>query len=100
MEEAKLYNVHYTSKSGETSDRTIIPTFVPAVTTNVKAIDVSHLSADEREELRQLLEQYSEYKQNYIAGMFKLETWLEHTTGKQFELKFRTFVQENLQIGE
>lgn len=100
MEEAKLYNVHYTSKNGDPSDRTIIPTFVPVVTTNVKAIDVSHLSPSDQEELRQLLVGYSEYKQTYLSNMFKLETWLEHTTGKQFDLKFRTFVQENLQISE
>lgn len=101
MEEAKLYNVKYTSIGGENSERTIIPTFIPKpATSNIKALDVSALTEEERVELCDLLQGYEVYKQTYLTGMFKLETWLEHTTGKQFPLKFRTFVQENLQIVE
>lgn len=100
MQEAKVYNVKYASKAGETSERTIIPTYVPKQTSNVKALDVSALTQGQRAELLELVGSYQQYKDQYIKTMFTLENFIEHTTGKPAELKFRTFIQENLEVVE
>jgi hypothetical protein len=101
LNEATIYDVRYTSiRDGEVSERTIIPTYVPkpVSNSNIKALDVSHLTAQEQVQMQTLLQEYEEYKKAFLARMFDFQTWLDHSTGQTFELKYRTFAQENLEL--
>jgi len=99
FDEAEIYDVRYESLKGEVSQRTIIPIIVPP--TNIKALDVSERTAQEQVLLRNLWAAYADYRDQFSEQMFDFETWLDHTGQRpDFELKYRTFVPENLQTIE
>jgi len=87
--EATVTPVVYEKSTSETSDRVIIPTYVP--TDAVKAIDVTELEPAERQEIAALYKEYAEYKESFVNRMFNFEDWLEHTQGVSYDLKWRTF---------
>ena len=79
-----------------TSERYIVPTFLP--TENIKAIDVTNLSDDERATLIEQLNEYSEYVGTQRKAMFSFEDWVEHTTNYERSVKWRTFKQSQVDL--
>ena len=99
MSKSELTNIRYVRKGdGESTERVVIPTFVPQP--NMKALDVTDLAPEQREQLAALYEEYSEYYTLAAKQLFSFDDWLTHTQGEdaQFELKWRTFVLENTEI--
>ena len=100
----ELQNIRYTKineSSGsldrfETTERTIIPTFVPKP--NIKAIDVTDLPEDERTELQTLLNEYNEYVQERHKAVFSFEDWASHSKNKDVSVKWRTFKLNNTEV--
>lgn len=89
LQEAKISPVSYDSASKGQSDRVIIPTFVPS--DNVKAIDVTDLEPTERIRMSELVADYKAYRDAATANLFNFETFVEHQTGQQIDVKWRTF---------
>ena len=67
---------------------------------NVKAIDVTEMSEQERGKLEQQLAEYAEYYQNAIKTIFSFEDWLSHTQSESSPVKWRTFKPNNLVVLE
>ena len=96
-------NIEYVKENGETSTRTVIPTV--NVPSNIKAVDISNLSASEQEKFITLFEEYGKYVNQHMATMFKFQTWVEHTTGEHLEgdmlggtIPWRTFKHDQTKI--
>lgn len=99
----KATDVKYTKDIGgsgelprfEHTDRTIIPTYIPAP--NIKAIDVTDMSEEQIALLESRLAEYAEYYETAVKTIFSFNTWLEHTHQELADdLKWRTFKQSNL----
>ena len=89
--------VTYTKPStGEITDRVIIP--VSPVQPNVKAIDVTDMTQDERAGMVDLFDGYQEYVDNCIKQIFSFENYISHTTGEDVDVKWRTFRGDHLEI--
>lgn len=88
--------VEYTNRNGEDTVRTILPTYVPEK--NIKAIDVTSMDDEQRECLRQLFVEYTDYVDQHINKMFNFEDWVEHVANERLSLKWRTFKPENLRV--
>ena len=99
--EAAICDIRYTSiGKGEVTKSTIIPFAVPAVQ-NIQAFDVTDYTGQEQIQLQNLWMDFMKYREAYLAGMFNFETWLEHTSQTpDVELKYRTFVIDNLETIE
>lgn len=101
MKPYEIVKIQYTKMdSDETTERTIIPTFVPSDA--MKAIDVSGLAEDERSELLGLLQEYSDYYQLAAKRIYSFEDWISHTTGLSEDarptVKWRTFLLSNTEF--
>ena len=98
IEENTLVEVSYT-KLTETTERVILPTYVPQPKhRNVKALDVTALSEEERETVLTAWNDYQEYLANQRKTLFAFEQFVEMTEGKALpELKWRTFKPEQLE---
>lgn len=84
---------------GEITERYVIPTFIPAP--NIKALDVTSLSEDERTDVATKYAAYSEYYRTQAKTIFKFEDWLAHTNSSEIatdDLKWRTFKLDNVTI--
>ena len=73
--------------------RVIIPTDVPSP--NVKALDVTHLTPEERQTFLALLREYNEYVARQMKTIFSLEDWAHHS-GQSIDPKWRTFKIDQL----
>jgi len=97
LKERQIQAIRYTKtdKLGdqEITERTIIPTFVPKP--NIKAIDVSGLSAEDRDELEELVNEYHAYVEQRATGTFKFEDWVAHSKSIHITPKWRTFKLES-----
>lgn len=82
----------------EATERYIIPTFVPLP--NIKAIDVTDLSEDERAEMIKLYDEYTQYYQRVVSTLFTFEDWLSHTGNEEVKpgVKWRTFRLNNVLV--
>jgi hypothetical protein len=103
MEHSQITHIKYTRVTdlgggsvGDITERYIIPTSVPYST--IKAIDVSDLTEEQREDVQALWTQYREYYENALASLFDFETWAEHSAGKTIDVKWRTFRTDNVEI--
>lgn len=83
---------------GEVTERYIIPTFVPQP--NIKALDVTDLTEEEREMLQTAYAEYAEYYKQAASTLFSFEDWLSHSRGDEAKptLKWRTFKLENVKV--
>lgn len=85
---------------GEVTERYVIPTFVPKP--NIKALDVTELDDDQREQMQCLYAEYQQYYQQKLSTIFTFEDWISHTqdAGKdiQSQIKWRTFRTENVDV--
>jgi hypothetical protein len=94
----KPCTIRYTKTSGETTVRTIIPTFVPPQ--NIKAVDVTELSADDAKKMESLVrEYYDDYIESRKATTFTFEDWLSATGSSDVatKVKWRTFKLDNIE---
>jgi hypothetical protein len=93
--------ITYTKKNDPTdvSQRTIIPVDVPA--TVVRAYDVSKLTQPETDELLMQLNEYNEYRTNYMKQCLSFANWYEHTHGKQLNenVVMKSFSPEGITFG-
>jgi hypothetical protein len=94
LTEAQLATIIYEKADGEVTTRSIIPTSLP--TDLVRAIDVTELTPEQREELLTLYAEYRQYVEKFKANMFNFDTWIEHSHGKQIVPKWRSFKSSGL----
>ena len=88
------------AKNVEVTERVIIPTFVPRPKhQNVKAVDVTDLSEELREEMESMIQQYNEYLENQRKTLFTFEDFVAHTRQVAFvdPVKWRTFKPDQLE---
>lgn len=82
---------------GELTERCVIPTFIPDP--NMKALDVTNLSEEDRQHVESLYQEYTEYYTQMLSTLFSFEDWVSHTRGEEeipAELKWRTFKLDNV----
>lgn len=100
LKQSTLAQIRYTKKStGEVTERTVIPTFVPLP--NIKALDVTGEPLKEQQALAWLYSEYTKYYQAAAKTLFSFEDWLSHTqagANAAEDLKWRTFVLENTEV--
>ena len=86
-------------EKGEITERYIVPTFVPSP--NIKAIDVSDLDADSRQNMADMLEDYANYHRQAMKNIPTFENWLEQSQGVVMDdIKWRTFKMDNVELLE
>lgn len=83
---------------GEVTERVIVPTTIPGE--NIKALDVTDLSANNRQQIKNLYEEYQEYYKQQISTIFNFEDWMTHTGHDRDveNIKWRTFRKQNLEV--
>lgn len=90
-----INHIEYTNGKGETSEKRVIPTYVPKK--NVKAINVSHLSEEQQAGFVVLVTEYQEYIKQQQANMFSFEDWIDQSYGEEIlesEIKWVTLNPE------
>lgn len=95
LTEAQLATITYTKDNGESSNRTILPTYVPHQQL-VRAIDVTELSDNDQAQMARLLSEYREYKDHIMKTMFTFEDWVDHTYHQSIDPKWRSFKPANI----
>lgn len=94
LTEREIATIVYEKEDGDLSSRVILPVQVPGDL--VRAIDVSELSNEERQEMATLYAEYKKYVMSFMENMFNFETWTEHTHNKQIKPKWRAFKTSGL----
>ena len=90
----KRSNIEYFKEStGEVTKRTVIFTSTPPK--SLMALDVTGLSEDEQEALQNKYQEYQDYLAQQNANVFSFEDFVEHTTNKTPNLKWRRFFIED-----
>lgn len=83
----------------ETTERVIIPTRIPKTSPPIKALDVSHLSAEERGQLENAWEEYKEYIKTQMNSLFTFEDFVDHTDAANSDnIKWRSFKSSLLEV--
>lgn len=96
-EEAKIRYSKNKNGDVEVTERIIIPTHIPKP--NIKALDVSNLSEEERERLIELHKEYQKYVKTQMKNLFSFEHWIDAShPNDQMEIKFRTFRIDNTEV--
>jgi delta-aminolevulinic acid dehydratase/porphobilinogen synthase len=88
-----IKHIHYVKKNGETSNRDIVPSFVPSP--NMKALDVSSLSEEDKQMVSDLMDEYQEYRKLSMENIFNFGDWIDHTSKTVPQLKWRSFIMEH-----
>lgn len=104
MKSSKITHIQYEKatniggEKGEITERYVIPTFVPVP--NMKALDVTNMSDEERKEMETAYAEYTQYYKLAVSKLFTFEDWLTHSRGEKAtpELKWRTFKLDNVKI--
>jgi hypothetical protein len=101
LKENETGHILYTKeKDGtqEVTDRFVIPTSIPK--NNIKAIDVTALEEDERENIGKLHAEYQTYCKLKMKTIYSFENWLEasHPDIDIPEIKHRNFKIDNIQL--
>lgn len=95
LQQDNIVNIEYTKDNGDKSKRYIIPTCVPKK--SIKAIDVSDLTEDQRDEMCKLHAEYNQYREQAIKNIFNFEDWVSQTSGNDLgNIKWRTFNIDNI----
>jgi len=91
----EVAKISYTKSDGSSSDREIIPTYVPG---NVSAIDVSDMDDESRELLQTRLHEYEEFKVGVMEHLMSFGSWMEATHKKEplKSLKWRSFIPDKI----
>lgn len=96
LTENAIASITYVKDSGVSTDRVIIPTYVPNATQLVRALDVTDLAQADQLQMQRLAEEYKAYKENIMKTMFSFEDWVDHTYHTQVDPKWRSFKQANI----
>lgn len=88
------YITYYNENKDETTERVIIPMYVPPDT--VSSLDVTTMSLEDRAKLSQQILEYQEYKQAALNAIFSFDNWLDHTAKERLPLKWRSFKVDNI----
>ena len=93
----KLNTITYLKESiGEVTTRTIVPTS----DSTIRAIDVTDLSAEDRQAFLDDWTEYQEYLEALRQTTFSYEEWYEHTRGRETSVKWRRFFVDSLEVVE
>lgn len=95
-EPVRIRYTKYGIEGQEVTDRTIIPTQLPF--SNIRALDVSELTPEQRAEVADVYAVYQEYVDLQMSKIFNFETWLEHTDTKIPKFKWRMFRPEQTEV--
>lgn len=101
LKENTVFNVNYTKSDNSSTNRYILPTSVP---TNVKAIDVTDLSEEERNQAQNAAQEYAAYVLEQTKELLSFEEFLEEKRDENCDLdvllqpKWRTFKPEGLEV--
>lgn len=93
----EVINITYTKADKSSSDRTIIPVYVPPA--NVRAIDVSDMDNDTQTELLARLSEYETFKEQfYKLKLPSFDSWMGETHPKQpiNNIKWRMFTPNGI----
>lgn len=104
MKKPELLHIEYekatnlgSGSKGEITERYVIPTYTPPP--NMKAIDVTDLTEEERTAALALYNDYQEYYATAMKALFSYEDWISHTQGGvDNTVKWRTFRMDNVTI--
>lgn len=102
LKEGTQAKVRYTKEVSPRNDRTevtervIIPTRLPRPQ-NIKALDVTALSDEERKSLEAAWEAYGDYISIAMRALFTFENFCDHTSIEIPEVKWRTFKSSQLE---
>lgn len=104
LQTSKLAHIKYEKLTkddsvGEITERHIIPTFIPQP--NIRALDVTDLSDDERSYLEDAYSEYSDYVAAQMKTISTFENWLElskQDTETTAKIKWRTFRTSNVEL--
>lgn len=89
--------IRYTSKTGETTVRAIVPTVVPVIST-VKAIDVTDVEASEVSQLVESLDSYNRYVEHKSSQILSYESWLDNSQSTVQSIKWRSFKVNGIEV--
>ena len=78
------------------TEREIIPTNIPQ--DFISAFDVSDLSPEDQQKVKDLYLQYGDYVKLFKQKMFSFEDWLGHINETDIELKWRRFKIDKTEI--
>jgi len=105
LKEGEIQNIRYTKANAdsgtmdrfEVTERVIIPTFIPKP--NIKAIDVTDLSEEDRIQLQDMLKEYNQYVKDCSKTTFSFDKWAEHSKNTDISnVKYRTFKLDSTEI--
>lgn len=89
----------YTNAKGDKSERTIMPTSVPATKPVIKAFDVSDLSEDDVIRLESQYAEYQAYRKQAIDNLFDFNDFVDQIGQPQVEgIKFRSFSPGGIEL--
>ena len=99
IKECELNSIQYYNESkDEHSTRVVIPSMIPSA--SFRAIDVSDLNNEARQEMQQLYSEYKQYYKDQQSTIFNFETWVDHSKNRTVTPKWRTFKLNNIQLKE
>jgi hypothetical protein len=97
LTEGVVQHIAYGSDNNDCNvDRYIVPVVVP--NQHTKAIDISHLTADEQVHVASLVQEYASYVELNNRRLFKFEDWVLHTKGETITPKWRLFSLSKITI--
>ena len=96
LEEAELQTISYTKADGEVVTRDVIPTQVPSDL--VTTVDVTELSAEERDQMLSWITDYTTYVDNVLSTIFTLEDFIEQASNETPTVKWRRYYKANIEI--
>jgi len=104
MKENTITHIKYTKQTknkDEVTERFIIPSFIPKQ--NIKAMDVTDCDDSSRQNLEDLLKDYSKFYSLHMSNIPSFTNWMEQTNGvivSEDDIKWRTFKIANTEIIE
>ena len=96
LNKQQIVTIQYVNNStGEQTNRQIIST--THILENIKAVDVTNLTDQDKQDVLQKYNDYTMYKQHALSKLFNFSEWITHTTGEKVDLKWRTFKINNIE---
>lgn len=86
--------IRYTDSKKVTTNRVVIPASAPQETLTV--IDVTEVTAEERERLAILHVEYKKYVADCFKTMLNFEGFIKHVYDETLDLKWRTLTKSNI----
>lgn len=98
MKVNQLSKIKYTKTKSDVTERTILPTSIPAKV--ITSIDVSDMPTSEAAELLAEYTEYLKYKELHMSKLFNFNNWLIHTDSKVDipSIKYRSFTPAKIEL--